>query len=536
MQISLEKLQILSEAELRRQVLIPLLRAMGFQDVTELHGSNERGKDIVMWKRDDFRARINYAVVAKAKQVTTGRESTDVVRQIRECLGSPYADPISLQESTVSRVIVVTSKSFTTQGKESIESELRSSGVRDAADFIHGEKLMQLIASFMPSALIWDSLQKASRELNRLSANYDFVVKVGPGDTSSVLVKARDKNSPLREPIEGSFSAIFPDTAEGMKKRLEFQKWREDGSPVTLSPENIANFEIPRLVQSLAEDGEIAFVTLAPSPLSDIMLMRLIVEDESGAALFLLDYVHFTHKQGGSKTRTLDNRDQPIPFRVELGFDLESKTETISCSFDATTKTNVAHYLRWLQFTRAVSSGKRLVLQDWNSGLPFCAAWTSSFDLNAPSNEDLALAEKLVFVQANTGTLMSLGEDSGISAEDAANTHLAWTIIREGIAELKGAGVTIGVEDESCWKDQVGRNIAVPLDWEFSLVILGTTVKLGTANVLCRGVLLRCDSNGEEQYTIKATEADPFVATFPQWLAKKRTREAGADARAAKCD
>lgn len=48
--LSRSTLSNLSEAELRRTVLIPMFRSMGFEGVQELHGPTEFGKDIVMWQ------------------------------------------------------------------------------------------------------------------------------------------------------------------------------------------------------------------------------------------------------------------------------------------------------------------------------------------------------------------------------------------------------------------------------------------------------------------------------------------------------
>ena len=80
MQLSLDGLKKLSEADLRREVLIPLFGAMGFRDVTELHGSSELGKDIVMWQEDLLRGRVTLAVVAKSVRISAGRVSSDVCR------------------------------------------------------------------------------------------------------------------------------------------------------------------------------------------------------------------------------------------------------------------------------------------------------------------------------------------------------------------------------------------------------------------------------------------------------------------------
>ena len=73
--ITRDQLAGVSENLLREEVLIPLFTAMGYRDVFAYHGGAlEVGKDIVMWKPDDFRDRVNYAVVVK-KGNLTGRAS-----------------------------------------------------------------------------------------------------------------------------------------------------------------------------------------------------------------------------------------------------------------------------------------------------------------------------------------------------------------------------------------------------------------------------------------------------------------------------
>jgi hypothetical protein len=526
MQISLAKLRSLSETDFRRQVLAPLLRAMDFRDVTELHGSNERGKDIVMWKSDAFRTRENYALVAKVCRVTQGRASTDVVRQIRECLGSPYRDPITLQEMSVSRVIVVTSRVFTVPAKNSILAELRSSGSTNVAvaDFLDGESLLELIKRYMPTALIWDSLTQASKELNSLSENYSFFLKVGPTGPS-VQVASRHDEAHLAEPIKGSLTVAFPDTPEGMKKRLEYQEWSEHGTPVTLSPENIAQFETPQLVRDLAADGEITWVTLAPASLVEPLLRRILVVDERGTELFALDYVHFTHVQGGSKSVTIDNRGQPIPFRVSLVFDKETKHEILSCSFETRGATNVTHYLRWMQSSVAVATGGRLILQDWNSRLPILEVRTDSLRMEAFSSKQVAIIEKMTFIQAMSGVQISLQDDVAITNEDAENTHFAWTVMQQGIAEIPNASIAFTTKDASPWKDQVGKDVAFTIEKDFEVVICGATIQLGTAQVLCRGVPMVVAGSDTGVLTIDASDGLPFVVAFPQWLARKSARD-----------
>lgn len=61
-----ERVRKMKEAELRKEVLLPLLQAMGYQHVFEHHGSRELGKDFICWKHDELGSRKNLALVVKA--------------------------------------------------------------------------------------------------------------------------------------------------------------------------------------------------------------------------------------------------------------------------------------------------------------------------------------------------------------------------------------------------------------------------------------------------------------------------------------
>jgi len=87
-----EGLGTLKEDGLREKVLKPLFEAMGFKDVFLYHGGSlETGKDIVMWREDDFGIRRNWAVVAKATSISgsvTARSGAGEVRtQVEQCQG-----------------------------------------------------------------------------------------------------------------------------------------------------------------------------------------------------------------------------------------------------------------------------------------------------------------------------------------------------------------------------------------------------------------------------------------------------------------
>ncbi|MGE0827643.1 MAG: restriction endonuclease, partial [Candidatus Binatia bacterium] len=140
----------MKEDELRTDVLIPLFRAMGFQDVHHHHGgSGERGKDIIMWRPEGLRERVNYAVVAKADKIsgkTSGNSSIGEVRfQIEQCFNEPYADPRTTKEEKIERCWVVSSKDIKKEAKEAIKGNLEKSNLDKITDFIDGDQLWELI-------------------------------------------------------------------------------------------------------------------------------------------------------------------------------------------------------------------------------------------------------------------------------------------------------------------------------------------------------------------------------------------------------
>jgi hypothetical protein len=104
MALTRSELAELDETQLRTRVLIPLFKAMGFRDIERYHGgSQEHGKDIIMWRPEGLRERVNYGVVVKAKRVSgkaSGTSSAGEVRiQIEQYFDKPYPDPIGVLQS-----------------------------------------------------------------------------------------------------------------------------------------------------------------------------------------------------------------------------------------------------------------------------------------------------------------------------------------------------------------------------------------------------------------------------------------------------
>lgn len=95
------------EDDLREEVLIPLLRSMGYRDVSKYHGGdNEKGKDVVCWSLGKLDNRINLALVVKAKplsgKINVDKGTAGEVRgQVQQCFAKPFVDPITGEDQEV---------------------------------------------------------------------------------------------------------------------------------------------------------------------------------------------------------------------------------------------------------------------------------------------------------------------------------------------------------------------------------------------------------------------------------------------------
>jgi hypothetical protein len=108
-----QQVQDMIESDLRKQVLVPLLRAMNFQSVHEYHGNTEFGKDIVCWKFDELHNRKNLALVVKATHVSgQSKAAADIENQVRQCFSKPYIDLITGSNEEVDRCWIVSNKAI----------------------------------------------------------------------------------------------------------------------------------------------------------------------------------------------------------------------------------------------------------------------------------------------------------------------------------------------------------------------------------------------------------------------------------------
>jgi len=169
-----EILKNMKEDELRENVLKPLFITMGFKGVSEYHGTQELGKDIVMWKEDETGSRENYAIVAKASRITgDAKKSISEIRtQIEQCFGSSYNDPVNSSEQVINKCWIVSSKEITMSARKALTDSLKPQNLDRLIRFIDGDEIWQLIERYLIQETYQESVKKIQQISDSISPYY----------------------------------------------------------------------------------------------------------------------------------------------------------------------------------------------------------------------------------------------------------------------------------------------------------------------------------------------------------------------------
>lgn len=115
-----------NENLLRENIVIPLLRLKGFKNVSDVHGSDEHGRDIVCYLNDYFKNRINFGFQVKARRIhayssrPNKHNITVIVTQIKEAFRIPFFDTLANENKMIHQLYIITSKIITAEAKRSI--------------------------------------------------------------------------------------------------------------------------------------------------------------------------------------------------------------------------------------------------------------------------------------------------------------------------------------------------------------------------------------------------------------------------------
>jgi Restriction endonuclease len=393
-------IQNMNEDELRKQVLIPLLKAMKFNNVVETHGAGEKGKDIVCWKPDELGARVNYAIVAKAARLSgkvSGHRGSvnEVHMQIQQCFGTPFVDTIHGSEQQVHRVWVISNRPSTSEAVESLKSSLTPHELERNISIIDGDMLWDLVKKKLAEARLQE-LHETGMWLDSLDSHYRVSAKAS-GPRITFGIEEKFPGAALEKPLTAKARYMFPDTEEGRARREAFRQHIAKGTPVEI-PAAFVEFSFPELLQNVWGDSSSwKTISLGPITSPESLLVRVEIHSDDGGG-FRLGYVDLRETQGGTEELTFTNDHQPIPERLKLV--LNRQTGKVNFTMNSRQYgLNVKQILDSLRMQQAMSKGGLLRFFHFDSDLRLLEVPISAGSTEPPDADQLAAIEDFVAIQ-----------------------------------------------------------------------------------------------------------------------------------------
>jgi hypothetical protein len=138
-----------TEETFATNVVIPLLRELGFQNVRYNHGNREFGKDILFHRYTEFCEIEHWAAQTKLGDISgeAGSLIDKIIHQIDDGFKMPFHDSTSRMQQRISKFAVITSGKFTKNAIEKICEKIENHAARNNVVFVDGERLETLAIS-----------------------------------------------------------------------------------------------------------------------------------------------------------------------------------------------------------------------------------------------------------------------------------------------------------------------------------------------------------------------------------------------------
>lgn len=528
-----EQFNKMKETQLQTEVLIPLFEAMGFRDVHLHQGSNEIGKDIVMWRSDAFGQRENYAVVAKAKKVTGNVRAasgvTVVKFQVEQAFGSTWNDPVTLKEHRADKCIVVSSKGITNDAITAIKASLASSNLDKLVTFIPGDELWRLVREHAPERMVVHDLRRVQQILDGLHPDYRIVAKT----TGEFYVQQKSSGSHDDEPIKGSCRIEFPDTEEGRKAHEDFKQHIKKGVGVKIPSAFVKDFSIPEVLRPVigvtAGEGELK---IGPNHTAKPLLVKIEFNADSGERA-VLDYAHLEGIIGTDEI-ALSNKTQPVPWRVELRINMPEGR--FHFDFHAVSPMNVKQALDSFRFLEVIHKGGKLRIEHIETGFPFINQRLERKGRSGENREWLRLLEKLSYIQIKTAIPISVSDEDRWTDDEVRLVWATAQILKTGKSYLRMSELplTMHLDQLPNFLSEFGDGglhpIAIDGD-NHKIRIQETDIFLGPVLFTCEQTFLAAEEltrlqslvdsdvgQGTVETKVVVAQGKPVTAHFKDWL------------------
>lgn len=428
--ISRTELAELSEADLRRSVLIPMFRAMGFSGVQELHGPTEFGKDIVMRCQEGHRPKEVYAVVVKTGVISGKVEGTSgcavAFTQALQALGSRFSDKDELRQVRIDKVWILTSGGIRKAAADALTAAFAGANVIGKVRLIDGDELWRMLKEFSPERTAVSELLETSRLFESFSPNYRLRAAIRDGQVHFGIAAKHSKADEV-EPLHFNVKLVFPNTAEGKNSLAALDAHIRTGSAATIPGEFVASINVPAFLEPFFGKQPRAIELKSTQPAETLPITLIASHTESDR--FELTGFRMRCIRRGTDEATFETES---PYGCDFVLVLNRATHLGTLKFKNFEQSRNARQ-NWLatQFFTQLSKGGHLSVCDDKTGLPFLRVPVDLGQIQPPNPEWLQFSEALDFLQAVAATVITIPDQ--VTRQDVLDVIELVEQIRAGI-------------------------------------------------------------------------------------------------------
>jgi hypothetical protein len=136
-----------NEKEFSLQIILPILRKLGFQNIKYNHGRREYGKDIVFSRITEFGELEHWAAQVKFGDISgeANSEIDTIIAQLDDTFKMPYYCIYTRRKERISKLAFIISGKFTENAIEKICEKIEINALKNNVVFIDGDKIQNLI-------------------------------------------------------------------------------------------------------------------------------------------------------------------------------------------------------------------------------------------------------------------------------------------------------------------------------------------------------------------------------------------------------
>jgi hypothetical protein len=509
----------LNENDFRDKVLIPLFKALGYNNVRNNHGPAELGKDILMSKKHDFDRTENYAVVVKVGKISGNVEGkntfTTMVNQVRMALGSKFYNNSTTKEEKINICYIVVN----TQLSQNVLIALNSSLNKEFAD----DKVKILDYNSMLDYLIVynihpDRMDELFASFNKLKGK-EYIDSITLNRDGSYAV-ALSKNIP-KELHEGNFSLQFTNDEEGLSYQRAYQDFLDHGTFVEIPGKYISKWEFPQIVDGF-DSGTSPVKKIALGPNSSNKIFYFDIQLQKGSEYFELTQLEFRKVASGQKSLTLLCNFENIAFTISMRIARDN-----SLDFTYNLKKDLSNYTVYelkvfYDFISALYKGGKMKIYDSKTKTRIGLLDIKEMVIPEPDKLVHDLYKKAAFIQEKTNCRFYIPED-GFTNHDYKDITELYRIISIGYRDNLIGTLSFSTEPAEYFNtkrssDEI-QDIDVVMTQHETCNILGNVIDLGEVDyIMQKGIFKIVEKTATKvKLTITSTEDYPAKAFYKKY-------------------